>query len=559
MGRLRILALILALFALLALPVSAATGATRIQGQANVTTKGSCQVNLTIGLHLDSSISELYFPLSLEAHDILLNGSRPSTRIADGAIRVKLPISSAGDHTITIQYELSMVLAKEGQQLYLHLPILNRFPYPISMLEMTVALPGNATGRPEFISGYHQSDTDLLMGYSLSGNTIQCFARETLKDHETLTMVLQVDESMFPGALRSNSLFSTFDGAALCLAILAIFYYLLTLLPRVHRRTRCYCAPDGISAGEVGTCLTGHGTDLTMMVMTWAQAGYIYIEMDLKGRVLLHKRMDMGNERSQFEISCFQSLFSKRVTVDGTGHHYALLCRKLQKKSPMLRQFFLPRSGNPKIFRLLCCAAAGCSGISLAIFWAEKAVWQVLLGIAFGVLCFGIGFLIQSGGKSLPMREKAPLWISLICGLIWLAAGSLADAGSVAPMVFFQFFAGFAAAFGGKRSELGARSLSQLWGLRHYMRKADTFELQRLLQVNPNYFYELAPYALAMGVDKQFAKRFGKIDLPDCSFLATPLHKDMTPVKWMVRLREAADALNARQKRLPYEKLLGRR
>jgi hypothetical protein len=30
-------------------------------------------------------------------------------------------------------------------------------------------------------------------------------------------------------------------------------------------------------------------------------------------------------------------------------------------------------------------------------------------------------------------------------------------------------------------------------------------------------------------------------------------------VKWMARLREAADALNARQKRLPLEKLLGRR
>ena len=137
--------------------------------------------------------------------------------------------------------------------------------------------------------------------------------------------------------------------------------------------------------------------------------------------------------------------------------------------------------------------------------------------------------------------------------------GYLGGSGTVLPMVVFQFLAGLAAAVGGRRSELGKRSLSQLRGLRHYMLRCDSYELQRLMQANPNYFYELAPYALAMGVERKFAKRFGKTQLPDCSFLVTPLQVDMTPVKWMERLRQAADALNERQKKLPLEKLLGRR
>ena len=552
-------AIILAGLILLALPADAATGATGIQGHTTVATDGTCQVNMTIHLHLDSSVSELYFPLPLEAENILLNGSRASARIADGAIRVALPAYAAGDHTFTLQYKLPPALQKSGEKLILTLPLLNRFPYPIAQMDFTISLPGEITARPEFTSGYHQADTDRLIYQSVSGNTLTCSALETLKDHETLTMTLQVDPAIFPDAMVETPLFSTWDGAALCLAVLAVLYYLITLLPRLPRRIRCYCAPDGISAGEVGTCLTGQGTDLTMMVISWAQAGYLRMELNRRGRVLLHKQMEMGNERSQFEIGCFQSLFSKRVTVDGTGYHYALLCRKLRYKAPGVHHLFLRNSGNPRIFRVLCCGSAACSGVSLAIFLVSAPVGRVFLGLLLAIACCGAGYLIQAGGKAIPLRDKSVLWLSLLCGTVWLLTGMLAGAASVAPMVLFQFLAGIAAAFGGRRSELGARSMQQLFGLKRYMVKADTFELQRLLQVNPNYFYELAPYALALGVDRQFAKRFGKVKLADCSFLTTPEAREMTPLQWAGALRSAADALNARQKRLFYERLLGRR
>ena len=559
MRRIRILCILLTLLCLLALPAAAVTGITNLQNQTTVAADGSCQVNLTVTVHLDSSVTQLHYPLPAQAENIRLNGSWARTEHKDGAIQVALPVTTAGDFTFMLQYKLPAALSKDDDKLLLTLPLLNRFSYPISAFTLTLTLPGNVISRPEFVSGYHQTDTDRLISHSISGNSVTCTALETLKDHETLSMTMEVDPALFPDAMVEKALFSTWDGAALILGFLAVLYYLLTLLPRIPRRSRCYCAPDGISAGEVGTCLTGCGTDLTMLVMTWAQAGYILIEMNLKGKVLLHKRMEMGNERSQFEMNCFRSLFGSRTTVDGTGYHYAQLCRKLRQKSPLLRQLFLPRSGNPRIFRILCCAAAGCSGVSLAVFMADSAGGQVLLGMLFALLCTGAGYAIQAGGKCLPLRDKLPLLLGLLCGAAWLLVGTLAGATLVLPAVLFQFVAGIAAAFGGRRSELGARSVSQLLGLKRYMMRCETFELQRLLQVNPNYFYELAPYALAMGVDRQFAKRFGKTALPDCSFLITPLHKDMTPVKWMERLRQAADTLNQRQRKLPLEKLLGRR
>ena len=51
---------------------------------------------------------------------------------------------------------------------------------------------------------------------------------------------------------------------------------------------------------HTGSRLTFTGADLTMMVFSWAQLGYLVIHLDDNGRVMLHKRMDMGNERSSF-------------------------------------------------------------------------------------------------------------------------------------------------------------------------------------------------------------------------------------------------------------------
>ena len=86
--------------------------------------------------------------------------------------------------------------------------------------------------------------------------------------------------------------------------------------------------------------------------------------------------------------------------------------------------------------------------------------------------------------------------------------------------------AGFAAAIGGRRSELGKRSLSQLRGLRRYMLRLSAGDLQRICQNNPDYFHDLAPYALAMGVLRPFARNFGSRKLDSCPYILANVSGD---------------------------------
>ena len=89
--------------------------------------------------------------------------------------------------------------------------------------------------------------------------------------------------------------------------------------------------------------------------------------------------------------------------------------------------------------------------------------------------------------------------------------------------------------------------------MRHYLKTVSRRELQRILASNPDYYYELAPYALALGVDRAFARRFGRLRQPGCTYLVTGIGAP-TAARWYPQLREAVDTLDARQKRMRYER-----
>ncbi len=534
MKYIRFLAVAMLCCLLLAIPAMALPGVADISGQATVDTDGGCRVTMTVHLMLETAQADLTFPLPADATDVLLGGQNAQVRAETDRLQVLLPSLTAGEHTLLLQYSLPCQVSQTKEETLLTLPILSGFPLEIEGLEFTVTLPGQITGEPVFISGYHQEN--IRLDTVISENTLNASTDERLKSHETLVLELPVDAELFDLIMARQRLFSRWDLGILALLVLAMLYFCLGLLPKITRHSRSYTPPEGISAGEVGSCLTGCGTDLTMMVLSWAQLGYVLVEQTRNGSVLLHKRMEMGNERSYHEGRIYQLLFGRRVTVDTTGTHFARLSRKVAGRSPLLKQLYKPTSGNLYIFRGLCCAAGFCCGVQMV----SGGFGAFVLGVLAAVL----SYFIQAGGRCIPLRSKLPLLIALVCGAVWIFIGALTHSlGRVIPMVIFQYIAGIFAAYGGKRSELGQRVLAQLLGLRRHMTGASAFDMQLLLQKNPNYFHELVPYALAMGVDRQFTRRFdSKVTLPDGGWLKNA--PTMNAQQWAARLRQVADAMN---------------
>ena len=548
----------------LAVSTGAATTVTGATVNASVNSDGSCLITAEMKLHLERAVEDLSFPIPASARGVTLNGSGVMTSRSGDTQLVKLDRlvgGVTGDVTFRLQYTIpnTVKYQEEEGKLMLTLPLLSGFVHPIDKIDFTVELPGINSNKPHFSSSYYQQGIEASMVFSFSGNKITGAVPLQLKDRETLSMTLEVTEEMFPqDPIRQWSM-GTSDMVMIIFGVLALAYWIAFMRCAPFLRSRSTQAPEGYGAGELPCALIGQGMDLTMMVLTWAQLGYILIHVEDSGRVTLHKRMEMGNERSPAELRLYQKLFGKRRWVDGTGFHYASLCRAAAAGRGDVQDLFRRNNGNPRPFRLLCAIIGLLGNISIGYVLAGDALLGVLL-IAFLALLGLVGsWCIQNWAKGLHSYDKTSLLIGFAVGAAWILLGSLAGMWAMAAVIVgVQLLAGLAWQYGGRRTPTGRRTVGQILGLRSYLKNMKGEETQRLMQQDPDSFFALVPYAIALGVGRPFARAFGRRRLRGCPYLTTGMDGHMTAWEWYQIMERAVQTMNSRKKRLLLERLTGR-
>ena len=90
----------------------------------------------------------------------------------------------------------------------------------------------------------------------------------------------------------------------------------------------------------------------------------------------------------------------------------------------------------------------------------------------------------------------------------------------------------------------------QLLGFGHYLTGIKRQQIQRELDWNPDYFFEMAPYALALGVENGFAKRFGRRIMPQCGYLDAGRSEKRTAQEWAYLMRQTAEKLDNGAKKM---------
>jgi hypothetical protein len=307
----------------------------------------------------------------------------------------------------------------------------------------------------------------------------------------------------------------------------------------------------------MGCRLVHAGVDLTTMVLSWAQLGYLVMTMDDSGRVFLHKRMEMGNERSAFENHYFRNLFRKQATVDGTGYHYARLCCKASTEVPNARGDFRSSSGNPRLMRWLCMAVGAVSAGAAGGALTDSFVVRILLTVLFAAMGAAASWSIHEGCKCFHLRNKLPLYIALGALGMWVLLSIVAGQWQIMLLgVIVQILGGLTNAYGGRRSELGRQTASEILGFRNYLKTVSREELHRILRVNPDYYYEMVPYAVALGVDKAFAGRFGKMNVGQCPYIFAGAESTMRAEQWQVLMRRVLANMSTQPEQSRMEKVL---
>lgn len=521
-----------------------------------VTASGSCQVSLNVTIRLNEAATSPRFALPGNAKNVTLNGASVRTYASTVSGDVMLADLSSlkgmvGDYPLNFTYNLSDVTVTENRKLYVVIPMLSGSDYTIQAMSFQVTMPGEITYKPSFTSGYLQSGVESIITYVSGGNMINGSITQALADQETLTMKLQVNPEDFPGKLyieregNPEVLYMVLCGVA------ALIYWLLMLrnVPLIRRRETL--PPEGITAGELGCRLTMAGVDLTMMVFSWAQMGYVRIVPDRHGRVMIVKKMEMGNERTEFENRCFQSLFGRTDAIDATGVAYAKLYNKVVQTISGAKELHRRKAGNTRLFRVIGTGVSGFCGICFAMNMIHRPGFQIFAAVLLGILGVVTGWCIQGAMYRVHIRGKMRLYLGMGCAYAWLILGLIAGVfwiGFVTVLV--ELLLGLMVAYGGRRSDLGLYQAGQILGLRRYLKTISPEDMDRNLENNPDYFFDMMPYAIALGVDKAFAKRFGRRDVGHCTYMAARQDRRRDAVEWALLLHKAADRMDRRQRRM---------
>lgn len=540
-------------------PASAASEATRADFTATVNIDGDCMVTVQLNLHLEKEEPSLYFPLPGMATGIALNGSAPSTTRSGDYIMVnlsKITGGKTGDFMAQLSYNLPKIvtLSQDRKYLVMTMPILSGFSYPVSSMNYTITLPSDVDTTPNFYSTYQQNGLASELNLLISGNMITGSTKNGFNDHESVTMTLQAPFAMFPGV-------STYvrDGnpELIPMGILtgvALIYWLIFLRTFPHRKEESIVPPPGITAGEIPCRLYLQGPDLTTMVLCWAQMGYILIQVDGR-RILLHKRMDMGNERSLFEVRTFQALFGDRRVIDATMNQYAKVLRRTAAMLPGESSICGTTEKKRKFYRYILCAVQVFLGICMAMNMTEISALQVVLSLVFGAIGIVTAWQLQGAALCLGVRKKVGLVTAGVSLLVWLIIGLLAKQVWISLGVCAgQLLLGWLYAIGGRRTEVNLHETAQLRGLRNYLKTMTKEEAARCMAMDPDFFFRMAPYAIALDVMRPFSMAFGKRKIPQCPYLITRTQASRKSEDWEKIFRDTVNRMDDRAARMEMEK-----
>lgn len=549
--------------------VSAADTGTRaysVNVFATVSADGSCDVTTTVTLHVETVQDKLTYPVPASASGVTLNGSPVLTEKSDQARLVNISRildGMTGDFSFTVGYTVTGAVktvstkTEDGdpiQKLELELPLLAGFAYPMDELQFSINLPGVIDQDPRFVSGYHQGNIEKDLTYSVSGGNIAGRSWTSLKDHETLRMYLTVSEEMFPQTRMALPQADTVTNLVWICAGLALVYWLLFLRNFLPLREFPAVAPEGFGAGQMGTVLTMAGADLNLMAFSWAQLGYVILRMDRRGRVFLIKVMDMGNERTDFERKCFQKLFSRKDTVDTASLFYQRLTQMVavQKSAPQL--FHGKGRGSITVFRVLMAAAGLFSGTCFGILLGSMLDYGWLFMLVLSLVGAVCSWQIQAWPQGVFLHHRFRALMAGVLCLLWLVLGIVMGQFSLAlTAVLLQAAAGLLASFGGRRTEEGRSAMGQVLCLRHHFGTFTQPQIRDLCQANPEVFFDMAPYAIALGRENIFARKFGNSRLPVCPYIQAPNTRGLTARQWSQLMRGILNGMSLRQRKSPMD------
>ena len=482
--------------------------------------------------------------------------------LSRGADEVKLKIGDAGTvltgrHTyqISYTYNIGNDKLKDADEFYLNL-IGNQWDTNINKLTFTITMPKDFdTNKIGFSAGKYGTSgipKDGYFNYSVKNNVITGTYNKTLPPNNGFTVRITLPEGYFE---KQKLKISIFDFIAICLPIIfliiAIFEWEKYGKDEKPVETVEFNPPDNMNSLDVAYAYKGkvNSNDVVSLLIYLANKGYIKIKVEETGSKLLKsksykiievKKYDGNDENERLFL---ERLF-KNGTIYRTENNNVFRC---VTKSDLEGSFYT--TVNEIIDN------ENTSEFKNKIF--EKGLWnrakKIIILSLLVILTMSIGPLLN--GTKIKTTVIANLVLIAITMLFYLFALSSkfnnTRIKNIIILFVISFFASFSFVFVilydivseiiinmnklglielgiqvislifimilvtlmKRRTKYGTEVLGRILGFKTFLKTAEKEKLETLVNQDPEYFYNILPYAYVLGVSDKWIKNFETISL----------------------------------------------
>jgi uncharacterized membrane protein len=400
-------------------------------------------------------------------------------------LKIYVPDADNSTQTISIEYAVSDALRffDDHDELYWNVTG-DDWDVPIHAASARIILPQGTTNiRANVFTGAYRSRAQNA-DVDIAGNGVEVRTREPLHLHEGLTVAVAFDKGFVhePSAADKVALFFRSNWPlGLPLATFAAMFYLWWQKgrdPRLRPIAAQYEPPDQLTPGEAGTLVDNSADmrDVTATIVDLAVRGYIAIEEHQREQMLglLHSKdynFILKKERAEWaKLKAHeQALLEGLFTMGTVGETVSM--------SSLENHFYRNLPGiRSNIFNSLVTHG----------YYNRRPDSVRSSYLAAGAV---VGFLVVFGGvKIASSLGMAPL--------TFIAAGILTGA----------IICGFGW-FMPAHTEQGARALEGVLGFEDFLVHVEAGRFNTMIKT-PQMFEKFLPFAMALGVEKNWSKAF---------------------------------------------------
>ena len=504
-------------------------------------------INVYYNVPKHGIIRILPFKSSLENYkikNITVNGA-PYSISKENDMNIKIGSERKtviGDKQYTIKYTLKHFEdgVEDGDYLYLNV-LGDNWDVPVEKFNSVITYPKNfKLDNLNITSGQYGESTNEYAEYEIKDNSIIIQSKGVIPTYSAVTANVKFEEGAFCNAPINPKIY-----VAIVIGIATIALFVVTVIlvfiskGRIKRIVKPvdFYPPENMSSVDMGYLYTDLVTSemIVSYIYSWASKGYIRIDTSEEDNVILIrlKDLDVGDS---FEKKLFKEIFGcgSKNKVSESQLQYKLhttfknikrdVKRKYKDDERYSKKTSSFASNLIKSLSILLCIVS----MTYEYFMDTQQVLVGILTVIILYFCVGQAMIIDMSkeisydfNKSLKDNLRGSYDISkfifwLVIFYIFLIAFveveySLLKVMSLTIPSFIIFL--LSIMINNKKSSYEEDIYGRICGFREFIEKAEKSRLEMLISEDPEYFYNILPYAQALGITEVWTDKFKGIDI----------------------------------------------